>query len=438
MTSEQTRLLLEERPSGDTIARRRGWEPLSVNGLALMANSGVTSAFGIVFWVLAAHLYDPAQVGRDAALISAMVGLAAIADLNLNVSLPRILPEAGSRRSKVVALAYAASACAALAVSTAFVLVAPLLFDGFAFLAHAPGLRLALPVAVALWGIFALQDAVLTATRRAVWVPVENGIFGLLKIVVIIALAGYGLSHGVFVAWVLPMLVLLVPVNLLIFRLLRGSGSPAPRSPDQGMRPGARGRFRFLAGDYLASLLDQASIAIAPILVLGAVGGARNAYFYVALTIACAVDALSFGACQSLTVEGALDPARVADLGRRAVRRFGGLLVPLVVAAVLVAPVLLRPFGADYVDQGTTVLRLLLLAVLPQSVISFALALARIEGRATRILLVRAAGFLLLLAGINAALHVAPSLTSVGLAWFGVYCCLAVIVLPSLRRALTT
>ena len=39
------------------------------------------------------------------------------------------------------------------------------------------------------WCVFSLQDAVLTGMRQAVWLPLENGVYGLAKIGLLVALA---------------------------------------------------------------------------------------------------------------------------------------------------------------------------------------------------------------------------------------------------------
>ena len=44
--------------------RRQLADPLTFNGYALIANSGVTGALGLVYWLLMARLYPTAAVGR--------------------------------------------------------------------------------------------------------------------------------------------------------------------------------------------------------------------------------------------------------------------------------------------------------------------------------------------------------------------------------------
>ena len=61
--------------------RRLGEESLLRNGVYIMATTAVTMGFGFLFWVLAARTLPAAEVGRAAALISAMLFVAVFANL---------------------------------------------------------------------------------------------------------------------------------------------------------------------------------------------------------------------------------------------------------------------------------------------------------------------------------------------------------------------
>src|SRR4051794_34525093 len=91
--------LLQSGPSSAS-ARLRDHlaEPFSRNAYALILNTGVTGALGVVFWFLAARYYSDADVGRGSALISAMTLLASIVGINLTGTLSHFLPRAGRAR----------------------------------------------------------------------------------------------------------------------------------------------------------------------------------------------------------------------------------------------------------------------------------------------------------------------------------------------------
>src|SRR5207237_3552292 len=68
------------------------------------------------------------------------------------------------------------------------------------------------------WSLLALQDGVLTGLRQTVWVPIENTIFAVAKIVLLAAFALSLAEYGIFASWTIPAVLSIIPVNLLIFR----------------------------------------------------------------------------------------------------------------------------------------------------------------------------------------------------------------------------
>ena len=71
--------------------------PMHRDALALVVNSAVTAAAGLVYWIIAAKTYSAQVVGTNAALIAAMMFLAGVACLDLPNILVRFLPAAATR-----------------------------------------------------------------------------------------------------------------------------------------------------------------------------------------------------------------------------------------------------------------------------------------------------------------------------------------------------
>src|SRR5918992_3037579 len=88
----------------------RGWRsPQHRDGMALVLSSGLTSGLGLLFWILAARLYDPATVGVNSTALSAMTLLGTAAHLNLGNAILRFVPVA-ERRGALVAGCFAVGA----------------------------------------------------------------------------------------------------------------------------------------------------------------------------------------------------------------------------------------------------------------------------------------------------------------------------------------
>jgi O-antigen/teichoic acid export membrane protein len=415
---------------------RRPGDPLLRSAYSLMANTVLTSALGVAFWIIAARDYPTELVGRDSALISSMLTLSLVCQLNAGNALLRFLPTLGDRAVRAVLGTYAGAAVASLVGASAFVLAAPAITSEFGFLRDEPVLALAFVLGTTLWSVFQLQDSALTALRQPEWVPVENTLYGVLKIAALPLFAAVLLDVGVFLSWVVPMTLLLVPVNLIVFRY----ALPRHRRLQQDRVVPARtaGRRRlatFLAQDYLGAILNVASMNLLPVLVLALLGAEANAYFYMPFLIVAAFDLLFTNITAALTVEGAFAESRLPELVDRVVRRFGLLLLAAVPLAVIAAPLLLLPFGPEYSSGGTTVLRILVLAAAFRAVLALFTAVCRVRRRAAPLAVMQAvlSAVLLVLAVV---LSEPLGTEGIALAWLAANALVALAVLPLLRRAL--
>src|ERR1700729_3641487 len=236
-----------------TTESEHGSRHLLRGAYSLFANTAVTSILGMGFWVAAARLYPTVEVGQDTVLISVMLGLSSVCQLNMGNGIARFLPDLGKRSARTLIWAYGLTAAVALLLGTAFVLVAPSVSGELAYLGDDASLAVGFVAALTLWGVFTLQDAALMATRRAPWIPIENGLFGALKLFALPILLVASTANGVFLAWSLPMALMVIPVNLLVFR----RAIPAHVAGDLGESPierfWRRRAARFLTQDYLAS-----------------------------------------------------------------------------------------------------------------------------------------------------------------------------------------
>jgi O-antigen/teichoic acid export membrane protein len=409
-------------------------DPLLRGAYSLMLNTVATAGLGLIFWVVAARIESSQDVGRDAALIVSMMTIASICQLNLNNTIPRFLPQAGPRASRWVLVAYAAATTVSAFGALGFVLLAPSLSRHLSFIRDDHALAVTFIAAVTLWSVFGLQDAVLTALRRTPWVPIENALFGLLKLALLPALVAVALGHAIFVAWILPMAALIGPVNWLIFgrfipRYMRGH--PQGRPVRQGLRGGRVKRF--LVQDYLGSVFNQAVIALPPLLIVGLLGSRANAYFFIPFTLVISFDTLFVTATTSLVVEGAFADDQLAQLARRAAAQFARLLVPGVVVLIAAAPILLLPFGSSYVSRGTDALRILACATAFRVAIALVAAVWRLQGHGLRIFLVYGLSLALLLPLVyllSGSMHI----EGVALAWLVANAVTALVASPALVR----
>jgi O-antigen/teichoic acid export membrane protein len=402
---------------------------------SLLANTAITSVLGMVFWVAAARLYTTVEVGRDTVLISVMIELSTVCQLNMGNGIARFLPDFGERSAQALGAVYVVTGMVALVVGGAFVILAPGLSSQLTYLGNETTLAVGFVAALVLWGLFTLQDAALTATRQTPSIPVKNGVFGVLKLAALPALLALGTANGVFLSWALPMALLLVPVNLLVFRRAIPGHLSSVVAESSFARIGARQVARFLAQDYLASVFTQATLTVLPLLVIATLGARQSAYFAMPFTIVLAFDTFAYSACTSLVVEATLNHKSLRTLTRVFARRVLTLLMPAAALLALAAPLVMLPFGPTYAEHGAVALRLLLCGSVFRAVIALFSAVSRAQGRGGRLALVELA---LLVLVLGAAIPLAHShgIEGVAAAWLGANALICLAVSPLLVRFL--
>ncbi|MFI7114235.1 lipopolysaccharide biosynthesis protein [Nonomuraea sp. NPDC050227] len=360
--------------------------PLFRQGYALMANTVVTGTLGMGYWLLAAHFYTPEEFGRGQAVITAMRLFASLTALGFVGALARFLPVAGRRTPELILRGYGLAAATGGVAALGFLLTLPLWGKTYSVLAgFGPGLFFLASVLV--WAVFTLQDVVLTGLRKATWVPVNNLVFGLVKMGLLVALAGALPDGGIFVSWMIPTALALIPVNWLIFgvvvpRHVKSLG--AAHEP-----PGLRQIGRFLAGDFPGTLSILAIVYLVPVVVATKVGEATFGRFSMAHTLASMIELLAMNMAVSLTVEGSFDRSKLALNCRRALRRGFMIVTPIIAVAIIGAPLILTVFGAEFADEGSTLLRLMALAVLPRVLIEVYLSALRAQSHARTLAIVQ-------------------------------------------------
>jgi O-antigen/teichoic acid export membrane protein len=401
-----------------------------------MVNTVLTSMLGVVFWLAAARLYSSSEVGRDSALISAMMGISVICQLNLNNALTRFLPIARHATGRIVLSTYAVTASASLVAAVGFIALAPRWSSQLRFLRNDHALAAAFCVMLPLWAVFTLQDSALTALRRAPWVAIENTGFGIIKLATLPVVILLGIGHGIFIAWTAPVVFIIVAINLLLFRrLVPEHVRSAADSPSRISEISRRSLLRFLTLDYVAWSLNNGLGFLLPLLVVALLGSRQNAYFYIGYTISAALNMLFLNAATSLTVEGSAAEGELAEMTRRLVRRLLPLLLVGIVLLTAFAPLVLLPFGAAYARAGTGTLRLFAVASIFRATVILYSAVARVRGRGGRILLANL-GLVVALVAATVVLGHRYGLIGVGIGWLIAHALVALAVLPSMRTLL--
>jgi Phosphotransferase enzyme family len=300
--------------------------PVYREGYALVLGAGLSAALGFVYWIVAAHAYDARAVGLNSAAISTMMLVSGVAQLNLIGGLVRFVPTAGRSTWRLVAWSYAISVVVAIAVSLVFLLAVRGWAPSLAFLSSDDGFAFWFVAGTMAFCVFNLQDAVLTGLRRAIWVPVDNTLFGVAKIGLLALFVPLFPRFGIFASWTFSVVLSVVAINtLLIMRLIPAHARAPVETPENA---GARQIGRFVAADYVGGLSWIVAITLIPIVVTERIGAAENAYYSLAWVIAIPLYTVSASTASSLVVTLVSEPRLFREHTHRVLVQTARLVVP--------------------------------------------------------------------------------------------------------------
>ncbi|MGW7370125.1 lipopolysaccharide biosynthesis protein, partial [Streptomyces sp. NPDC054841] len=409
-----------------------GGDSMFRNAYALMLSTGVSAALGLGFWLVAARYYTEEAVGQGSAAIAAMRLLASVTATTMIGAVVRYVPRAGRATGPLVWRAYAVSSLVVCVACAAFLVTLDLWGPSYAPLRGLTA-GLVFTASCVAWALLTLQDGVLTGLRKAVWVPVGNAVFSIGKLLLLAAFATAMPVLGVFVSWAAAIGLSVLPLGCLVFRRLIPRQAAADRDREP---PRMRDIGRFLAGDSVGALFSLAMINLLPVMVAVRFDAAHNGFFYIAYTVGGTMEFMAINMASSLTAHASHSPDSLADGVRGALRRMAVLLVPVVVVLVVLAPQILAPFGPDYAEHGTTVLRLLAAAALPRVLVELYIGVLRVQGR-TGVLAVLQGAMCTLVLGSAAVLLGPAGISGAGLAMLFSMSLMAVASAPGVRAALT-
>jgi O-antigen/teichoic acid export membrane protein len=267
--------------------------------------------------------------------------------------------------------------------------------------------------AVVSWNIFSLQDSALTGLRRAAWIPLENLTFAIAKIVLSIVFAPRFPVLGIMLSWTLPLVFLLIVTNIVLFGKFITKHIPNGKQ-SESLAP--KKMVRFIAGDYLSTLVWIGVVECLPILILSRLNAEACAYYFLSHTIAYFFCLVSDNMGMSLVTEGAIAPENLMFNARRILVKCASIILPAALIIQISAPWILLLFGKDYAQHAPMVFRLLVLSAIPHMFISVFISTARVQKKTFEIFVVLGMlSFLLVL--INYFLMDLYAIDGVGWAW---------------------
>ena len=326
-------------------------DPLFKNSIFIMLTSVSGAGFGFIFWMLAAKLYPPEDVGIATALISSMALLVLLSRFGLDFSIIRFFPTHDKSRifstSAIITTSFAV-------IFGAIFIAGVDIFSPELHLLKSPQNAVLFLIFLAASSATALTDFLFVAIRRAGFLFLQSIVVGsrILFLIPLVVLGAVGIFGAVGISVVLALAAALV--------LLVRSGIRVRAAIDRGFLNDA---FHFSAGNYLASLFMTAPNMILPIMVLNTLGAEEAAYYYIAFAIAALLFMIPNSISMSLFVEGSHGESLKRIVMKSLIVIFS-LIVPAAALLYVCGGQLLGMVGADYAAGGLEVLRVMVVASL--------------------------------------------------------------------------
>jgi O-antigen/teichoic acid export membrane protein len=397
------------------ILRRLGEESLFRNSVYIMGITASTSLLGFGFWVLAARTLPTEEVGRSAALISAMLFVSVFTNLGLGqVFVSRLASrDPGREWSLTVTTGIVVAAIVSLVAGAMAAVLLPVLIPTLkGGLSSATFLLLPLGVTGAACSL--VIDYACIAERHARQAFVRNTQAALFRLAL---LAPVSAMPGDETMWILALWAasFLLIDAIAIFRVLPSLGHRFAPTLD-GWRTELHAMKRLIAGHQTINLGAQASTYLLPVIVSARLGPTQNAYFYTTFMLATALFFIAPAIGNALFAEGAHEPQHLDRDLRRAGRYIAILAGPPALVLLVAGPQILRVFGEAYAEAGSGLLRILVAAATFDAVLQLSVAVLRVRHRLQD---AAVATWIMLFVGIGATWLLLPplGLEGAGVGW---------------------
>ena len=339
-----------------------------------MLSAGAAGGLGFVFWAFTTHHQNASAVGAVSAEVSSITFLASVGSLNLISIFARFLPVAGWYARRLILTSYSGATLAGLLAAVIFLLTPMatglVLGGGFG--------RIAFAVCVVLNSVFNIQDGGLIGFGRFGWVPVENVLVALARLVLLpLAAAFLSARIGVLWSWALPMAVAVLVVNIFVIGPLPGrKAKQRPSLPKFGELG------RLVAIGSATTAVYAAVSAFLPALVTHRLGPTQGGYFYVPWIIATMACLLLTNISISMVREIVANPEKAEFTVRRSVGLAVLVIIAVMAACLLLARLVLAPLGPNFVVHGVPLLHWVGFAMPATAVIVLFLAVCLYRQRA--------------------------------------------------------
>lgn len=327
---------------------------LYLNSAALVINTGVNAAFGLVFWTVAARHFPASDIGVVTATTSLGVLLGTIGCLGLPNALIRYFLRSGRASRTFLWLSLVVTQVVTMVITCAVAMtsLAPPAVHAL------PGGFIAVVLFMQATAASMIVDASLMAVRHAEFIALKNTVTGIGRVAALFLVLGPGTQVEILL-WIQTATSAagaVIAAVILLVRLVPSVASSAA--------PQLKGLVHYSGSNLVAMSLGILPTAATPALVLRFGDAAAAAYFSFCVMLIGLLNIFASSISQSMFTEAQYG-RHALQLLRQAGRSLAVVLLPAVAIFVLLAPIALWMFGDDYRENAALALRVMALGCVP-------------------------------------------------------------------------
>lgn len=325
--------------------------PLLLNSIFIISSSIISAGFGFVFFIIAAKLYSPEDVGISTALISSSTLIGILSRFGLDYSIIRFFPN--YNKSKVLSTSLIITTVISMVIGIIYIFGIDFFSPELQLLKSTENTIIYLIVLVAgSW--VALTGIAFIAIRKAGYNLFQNVVMGS-RIIFLILLIPYG-AIGIFTATGISFVISI----LSVLSLLKRCEIRLYNNIDMTF---LKESFRFSAGNYFANLLMSAPNMVLPIMVLNILGPESAAYYYLSYSIVSMLFMVPSAISMSLFVEGSYGVG-IKNMVVKSISLIVPIIVPASILLYVYSPDILKLISSEYSVGGVAVMRTMIFSTI--------------------------------------------------------------------------
>ena len=340
--------------------------PLVKRASHLIIGTGIQSTLTFLFWIIAARFFDPSIVGLTTALFSVLGIFAIIAELGFGMGLIRFLPGAGDRKNALINTCFTISSLFSSLIAIVFIIGLPVWGESFIPLFSSPVFCFLFIVFSVFLTISPLLNNIFLSKRMTKFIVYSTTItcvtrigllfviiffspdvFGLFIISFLSTFLGIFIGISVFLREVMPLFRLFPTIHTELLQEIRN----------------------FTAVNYISRLLISITPLMYPLMIVNTLGSAMNAYFAMSWTIVSIAQIVPTSLFNAFLAESVNENKLNKKNFKKVLALMLELLIPLTILLIVLSSFILSVFGPTYSEQGTPLVRILALSIIPWGII---------------------------------------------------------------------